>query len=239
MQHTCLQCGHTYICHITCHCVCTDLIRQLYSDEHITAEEASHLESKKLFQAPTASPPTAANGASVIHTTPPSSGVVTQSPANAVINLIKDITGNYSSAASTGSAINTLTTTTTIATTTTTTIASQNTTAPLSQIPPLADQVSQVTPQPAITITPNTPLSLPQGLSHEAAGVLKLTTTTGLSSLQQSNLTVSGNTSRSTSSVASSENGDSNDGHYYDDMTSDPSSEPDVVPSQNGIVFEM
>ena len=203
----------------------------MYSDEHITAEEASHLESKKLFQAPTASPPTAANGASVIHTTPPSSGVVTQSPANAVINLIKDITGNYSSAASTGSAMNTLTTTTTIA--------SQNTTAPLSQIPPLADQVSQVTPQPAITITPNTTLSLPQGLSHEGGSVLKLTTTTGLSSLQQSNLTVSGNTSRSTSSVASLENGDSNDGHYYDDMTSDPSSEPDVVPSQNGIVFEM
>lgn len=203
----------------------------MYSDEHITAEEASHLESKKLFQAPTASPPTAATGASVIHTTPPSSGVVTQSPANAVINLIKDITGNNSSAGPTGSAVNTLTTTTTIAS------ASQNTTAPLSQIPPLADQVSQATPQPAITITPNTPLSLPQGLPRGATGVLKLTTTTGQSSLQQSNLTVSGNTSQSTSSVASLENGDSNDGHYYDNYPS--SEEPDVVPSQNGIVFEM
>ena len=32
-----------------------DLIRQLYSDGHITAEEASHLESRKLFKVPMAS----------------------------------------------------------------------------------------------------------------------------------------------------------------------------------------
>ena len=247
------------------HHMLIDLIRHLYSDGHITAEEASHLESKKLFQAPTASPPTAASGAataSVIHTTPLSSDAVTRStrstsatnPASAVLNLIKDMSINYQSVASTGSTLNAVTTTATIAGQSTTASFSKSTTASLSQIPLLAGQVSQTistASQPAITITPNTPLSLPQGASLRT-GVLKLTTTTNQSSLQQSslqltdqglpqtdNLTVGGDTSQPTSSLASSENGDSNDDHYYDDMTFDPSPEPDVVPSDNGNVFEI
>ena len=236
---------YTFTLHVN---VSVDLIRHLHSDGHITTEEASHLKSQKLFQAPTASPPTEASGAatvSVIHTTPLSSGgtnstLSATNPTNAVLNFMKDITTSYQSVTSTGSTV--------IAVTTTATIAGQSTTATISEVPGQVSQAISTTSHPAITITPNTPLSLPQGTSLRA-DVLKLTATTNQSSLQQSslqltdqglpqtdNLTVSGDTSQPTSSLASSENGDSNDDHYY---ISDPFLEPDVVPSDNGNVFEI
>jgi len=206
----------------------------LYSDGHITGKDASLLESKKLFKPPTASSSTgSAATASVIHTTPHSATAPTN-PTSAVINLMKDIGLNYQGPA--GSAVNNVTTTAT------TVRASRTTAAPVCQTPSLTSQAISTASQPAITVTPNTPLSLPQGSS----GVLKLSMKAGQSSLQQSslqvtdnvlsetdNLTVSENSSQPASSVASSENGDSNDEHYYDDLTTDPDLEHDAAPTGN------
>ena len=53
--------------------ICVDLIKHLYSDGHITTEEASQLSAKKLFEAPPATPTVTASPISLSSATPSAS----------------------------------------------------------------------------------------------------------------------------------------------------------------------
>ena len=214
-----------------------DLIKHLYSDGHITAEEASQLSAKKLFEEPAA--PTGAAPTINLSSATPSTGASTTTGAakydsfSSTFGLLPGI--NLKSPSTTGAVANS-----TISIST-----NQQSTGlvTMSQLSPAQLGTTVAGSQPSITVTPNTPVALSiatfpssvsvknvpaapgAAVSHAAMGEVKtakqrsglVTTSEGA---QPESLAVGDNVSQATSSAVS--DASSNEDHsYYDDLVYD------------------
>ena len=233
----------------------TDLIKHLYSDGHITAEEASQITSKKLFEVP--APPTA--------TAPPidlssdvasSSATTAASPVTrastidkltAVFNVLRDLTINYSKESTTGPSVSMAG-------------ASPSGLTSLPQLPNSHLGVTVADSQPSITVTPNTPVALsvtafPSSVSKQNGPADSVTTasavskpvvmqtpaqkavTSGVTSgdaAQSDSLTIGDDASQPASSVVSDASSNE-DQSYYDDLVYDQTTDPSHDNTANGM----
>ena len=212
-----------------------DLIKHLYSDGHITAEEASQLSAKKLFEVPPATPTTTAPPISLSSTTPSasSSSASTATPATSH--------DSFSSTFGLPQGINLkLPATGTTASGTTSISNVQQSTGSVTLPQRLGTTVGS---QPSITVTPNTPLALsiatfpnnvsvknvPAASAATASQAAVMAAKTGgqraglvttSEAGQPGSLAFSDNVSQATSSAVS--DASSNEGQsYYDDLVYD------------------
>ena len=142
-----------FLCYIPTY---LDLIKHLYSDGHITAEEASQLSAKKLFEEPAT--PTATAPPINLSSATPSTGISTASTTT--------VAANYDSFSSTFEGINLKSPPTTGATATASSTVNISTNqqstglAAMPQLSPAQLGTTVVGCQPSITVTPNIPVAL-------------------------------------------------------------------------------
>ena len=213
-----------------------DLIKHLYSDGHITAEEASQLSAKKLFEVPPATPTTTAPPISLSSTTPSASSSSASTATSAT-----SYHDSFSSTFGLPQGINLkLSTTGTTASGTTSISNVQQSTGPVTLPQRLGTTVGS---QPSITVTPNTPLALsiatfpsnvsvknvPAASAATASQAAVMAAKTGgqraglvttSEAGQPGSLAVSDNVSQATSSAVSDASSNE-DQSYYDDLVYD------------------
>ena len=237
--------------------VCIDLIKHLYSDGHITAEEASQLTSKKLFEVP--APSTDTSPPIILSSTAASNGAG-MAPHNDAINstnfssLLQNFSLQYSKGSASTAGVQSIEQVT-------------SSSSLLSQPGHLEEYeyvvsselplIRAANPQPSITVTPNTPVvSSTNGLlSHtsekntpEGPVVTTMAMASNASSLESSaqkvafgdvqseSLAVSDDVSQTTSPAE--DDASSNDDHsYYNDLVYDSTPEPSLDKPTNGAVY--
>ena len=212
-----------------------DLIKHLYSDGHITAEEASQLSAKKLFEVPPATPTTTVPPISLSSTTPSASSSSASTATSATsydsfsstlglpqgINLKLPATGTTASGTISISNV-------------------QQSTGPVTLPQRLGTTVGS---QPSITVTPNTPLALsiatfpnnvsvknvPAASAATASQAVVMAVKTGGQRAglvttsevgQPGSLAISDNVSQATSSAVSDASSNE-DQSYYDNLVYD------------------
>ena len=227
-----------------------DLIKHLYSDGHITAEEASQLTSKKLFEVPapptTTAPPIGPSSNAASDSAPAVTRASTIDKLTAVFNILRNLTTNNGTASTMGPSVSTAG-------------ASPPGLASLPQLPSSQLGVTVTDSQPSITVTPNTPVAssltlFPSRIPKQNGPADSVTTAstavatsrsapaqkvvTFSDTAQPDNLVIGDDGSQAASSAVSDASSNE-DQSYYDDLVYDQTTDPSHDSTANGIILTM